>query len=504
MFLTSCQSLPNSDRSSMAMGFAEAVYGLGVKFDGQHSVIRGKYLRRWDTREPVQLIVKGEKKGSDLYNSIVKELTDLYQLASIDLRDDIGLSRQLLRVTVKDESLLITKDIKSRCYTKFDYIKDNRLRTADIVVVRGEVIDKSNSCLLHEGMHSLGFAGHPHRLNSVLSYTQGLVALSNVDKKLINMLYSKDLEDATTLDDALTIAYSRFNDFPNRNSKRFTPVDISLELKEDESPVVLSQNLIGKLSKQFLYKIDKKGNVVVSSHYGYRGSGSQFANVNYTRLSSELVFKREMKLPDYVKNYEPYLGKLKQKQGGNIDNKIGTFRYMIAESSKYSCVFTIKYIDTISKRYGGHKVIAGNYCSSKSASLGAEEAKTFIEAIRLYERDPLEIRERKVSSRRKSNDNLSALRLLGTWPVDDSPVSGLKLFVQNQFSGKMKITVKDEICEGMLTNIQSNGLGKWSLDCEENESAKGRFSWDTDGTMSFRGETSKTGAEINWTANQIF
>lgn len=504
LLLQSCQSLPEADRASMAMGFAEATYGVGIGYRGQHPVTRRQNLVRWDADEVVQLSIKGESADTDLYKYIVDELTRLYRMADIELRHDGGLSKQLLRLSVEDESLLITGDIKTRCYTDYDYVRRGYLRTVDIVIARNAVSDRDDSCLLHEGMHSLGFAGHPHRLNSVLSYTQDETRISNIDQQLIRMLYSNNLEQAAGLEDALTIAYSQFSDFPERRSKNYAPIDISLELEESESPVILATPFMGGASKQFFYEIDKAGSMSLSASYGARSSGKRLAGLYYTRLSGDLIFKEQMSLPEFVKRYEAQLGSLEQKSNGHFDNQIGRFKYIIADSSELSCVFILKYFDASDLDVGGHKVISGSYCGHASSTMQASDAAAYIGAIRLLERDPIEIRERKLISQENVNRNFSALRLTGKWPHDDSPVTGLKLLMQGKISGRVKVTIKGEICEAMLTEIQNDGPGDWMLECEANENASGEFSWNSDGTLGFRGQTSETGADIDWLAYQIF
>lgn len=488
----------------MSMGFAEAVYGVGIEPGGQHPVAVRRNMLRWDATEPVQLSITGESVGSDLYRSIVSELTQLYRLASIDLKVDQGPSNQLLRMLVKDDPFLVTRDIKTRCYTNYDRIGGGNLHAVDIVVARSAISEGSENCLLHEGMHSLGFSGHPHRLNSVLSYTQGLVELSEIDKQMISMLYSEELEHAVRLDDALTIAYSQFGSFSERKDKRRSPVDMSLELEEDESPVVLADPFMTGSSKQFFYETDKSGGSSLQVSYGARGSASRFANIFYTRLSGDLIFRKQLSLLAFVERYESYLGSLRPEFEGHFDSKIGRYKYIVASTSEFSCVFTIKYIDASEIDLGGHKVISGNYCGSLSKPMQAQDAESFIAAIRIYKRDPIVIRELKLANRKSSNRNFSAIRLTGRWPLDDSPVSGMKLFVQGRTSGKMKITIKGEICDARLTNIQTNGLGSWSLDCEVNENSSGRFSWDADGSLSFRGQTAVSGSEIDWVAYQVF
>ena len=106
--------------------------------------------------------------------------------------------------------------------------------------------------------------------------------------------------------------------------------------------------------------------------------------------------------------------------------------------------------------------------------------------------------------RKAISGDILSISLIGLWPLDGSYISGLKLVAGGQTEGKMLIEINDEICAGSLTNIDSSGLGKWSLDCEQTEDARGHFSWDQDGTLSFRGETSQSGQAIDWSAHPVF
>ncbi len=206
VLLCACQAMPRPDRATMAMGFAEAAYGLGVEPEGRHSVIRRDQLLRWNGSTAINLVVTGEPAGSPLYQRIVSELQALYQHANLTLKPGFATTNQLLRVTVSDKTLLITDQIKTTCYTRYEHISDKFLNTVHIVATRDGLKQDESNCLMHEGMHSLGFGGHPHRLDSVLSYTNNQIILTDIDLRLIGVLYNHALDDAAALDKALGFA----------------------------------------------------------------------------------------------------------------------------------------------------------------------------------------------------------------------------------------------------------------------------------------------------------
>lgn len=504
LFLTACQSTRSLDRSTMAMGFTEAAFGLGIEFSGKHSALRSKKIRRWEKGVPVKLVIKGEPQGSKLFSFIEESLKDLYKIAPLDLSGEIGLSKQLLRVEVKDESLLVEDDLTAPCYTEYTYERDGYLRTVDIVVTRSSLEGRVSNCLLHEGMHSLGFGGHPHRLQSVLSYTESYEDLTKLDRKLIQLLYNEKFEKEMRLNNALTTAYSMLGSYKEPKGKRYLPQDLSLELTQDESPLLFKLPFMENASKRFFYQTKKDGSTNIEINYGTRSTEKKFASLQHTILSNDKIFGKQYRLSEYAEGFEPYYGKATETLEGLIENEIGNFKYLLVNSSNFSCVFTIKYINAFFLGNGGHQAIYGNYCSDILSPLSGDDAREFITSIQLVNKDPVKVRERKTISWQNKEQKISALRLTGIWPVDNSHISGMKIIEGGETSGQIKIVVNNEACEGMLSNLGTNGLGNWELECNSNESSQGRFSWDKNGSFSFKGQTNETLQDINWTAYQIF
>ena len=503
LLLTACQSMQLPDRSTMAMGFAEAVYGLGIEPEGRHTVITQSHLLRWERGRPVLLVFRGASVDDAMRREIAGQLRALYAEAGLELRTEGSISTQLLRLTVRDEKLIIDEQIKTTCFTRFDYIRKGYLRTVDIVATRAALEDESDNCLIHEGMHSLGFAGHPHRLDSVLSYTRDQRELSSVDRRLIALLYSDELDQSMSPGDALTVAYSHLDKLRETSGRRYVPRDISLELREEESPLVLKRPFLGGASKQFYFQSWKTGSRTTNASYGFRMAGESFADVTYTALSNDRIFGEQWSLDQYVESYAEYLGPAESRRNGFVDHPLGRFEYALVYTPRFSCAFTIKYFRAEYEDIGGHELIYGSFCTPAETPIGDADARQFVTAIEVLDRDPIALRERRVSERGNRRE-ISALRLTGQWPVDGSRISGLKLIRHSRTSGRVVVTVRGERCEGVMSNIGSNGLGQWTLRCSENESAEGRFSWDRDGSVSFRGQTTLSGGEIRWTGYPVF
>jgi hypothetical protein len=362
------------------------------------------------------------------------------------------------------------------------------------------VLDEgASNCLLHEGMHSLGFNGHPHRLDSLLSYTRDQNALTEIDRRLIDMLYHPQLADAIPLGEALTFAYIEFSGFREQRSRRYTPLDISLEVTEEESPLVLKPPFMANTSHQFYYKTSKIGNQSTKASYGLRGAGQKFAEMTHATLASGYVFTAQPEVSEFARAHESYLGPVTERSLGQVEHDLGHFNYAIVDSPSHSCVFTIKHIST-----GRDSRFHGGYCRDVERPMLRDDAIAFILAIEIRDRDPVRLREERMSSRQAARNDFVAISLIGKWPLTDSYISGLKLIARGMTSGKMLVEIDGETCQGLLTDIDTSGLGKWSVECRDTEDASGRFSWERDGTLSFRGETTQSAQEIHWTAYPVF
>ncbi len=499
--LPGCKSFQGPDRSTMTLGFAEAAFGLGTEAKGELTTLRSKSLLRWDISEPLLLKIKGEPKGTDLYNQIVTELTNLFSLASISVTTDADLAKNLMVVEISDERILQTKDLTVPCYADYRYVKDGYLRTVDIFITRHTF--EGNSCLIHEGMHALGFNGHPHRLDSVLSYTENTKELTDIDRLLIHALYDNEIQNNMPVGEVLTTIYSGWSKVPEQDGKRYIPGNISLELTADESPLVLNPEFLTNGRKKYLYKSLSNGSSTTTISYKKRdGNKERFGYLAYTKLSANYVFRKETYLEKIVSQSESHLGKMSVQEKSRVRHPLGGFNYLLTNSESHSCIFTVKYLKT-HRRRGGHQVIGGYHCGESNQPLAVRDAESFIGSIQVIDKDPVIIRKHNKALLRLEKQGFAAMRISGNWPIDKSSVSGLKIVFKGDASGKLKLRVNNEICDGMLTKIGTNGLGQWTMKCHDNEDATGRFSWDSDGTMSFRGKTVESGMELEWTASHI-
>lgn len=501
--LTACQSVPSLDKSSMTMGFGEAAFGMGIKSNGSHTEIGRSKLTRWKTNEPVQLIITGEPKKTKLHKKVESQLRKLYQIAAIDLISNPMETTQRLSVEISNETILDSDEITAPCYASFDKYEDGYLAEVSIVITRLS-LENETSCLLHEGMHSLGFGGHPHRLNSILSYTAEIDNLTQTDEQLIKLLYSDNYKIRTPVDEVLTTVYNQLPQLPEQKEKRYPPQDISLQLTISESPLVLGNSFLADVSKGFYYQGEKNGASTTRAIYGTYGSGGEFADVVHRKLSTNHVFSDREKLSELIHQYDDTFGTATVRQEGYANHKSGYIKYAITESSKYSCAFTIKYINALTSGVGGHEVMYGHYCRNIKKPVTTDDADEFVSSIKMLDRDPVKIRSTSIALEGKKNRKFSAIRLTGKWPIDGSYISGFKLIIKGNAEGVVKVKIGNEICNGILGRSGPLKTGDWNLECKSNESSGGHYTTRTDESISFRGRTKTTHLDIDWVGDQVF
>lgn len=93
--------------------------------------------------------------------------------------------------------------------TSFDAACVTRRRPYSGVVERAtlEVLDRQvNHCLAHEMMHVIGFAGHPHDSDSILSYVRRNHDFTEVDRVIARVLYDPRLKPGTYHVHAMALA----------------------------------------------------------------------------------------------------------------------------------------------------------------------------------------------------------------------------------------------------------------------------------------------------------
>jgi len=501
---TSCQIAPKVDRSTMTVGFAEAAFGLGAESQSNHTIIDNETISRWNTELPVTLIIKGEREGTELYSRISSTLKHVFERAGLDLQPGGKSGEQLLYVEVREESMLVTNGIKAPCFFTQIEKQGGYLQRGAIFLSRVAIANEENNCIVHEAMHALGFGGHPHRLDSVLSYTQDQNILTEFDYQLIDILYSEGLDENTDVSSAITTVYSQLPQFRESGERRYLPQDISLQINANESPLILTLPFLGGASKQFWYKTEKNGSSTIRIEYGTRSSSSLFALLTHTRLSTEHYFPKQTTPAELIESYEEYFGSSEVNSSGYAEHDNGYFRYAITKAPTYSCIYVIKYIDTGASDIGGDQVISGVYCNQGSWEFSDQDANEFIAHIVVLDRDPIVIREYKLAKSRSENKNYSFLRLSGRWPLSQFHISGLKMINRGDPSGPIKIRIEDEICAGMVSSVDELGKGSWVIHCDKHENIEGDYVWNNDGKFDFTGTTQESGSLIEWKGEQVF
>ena len=504
LLLSSCETVPKVDRSSMTIGFAEAAFGLGSKTKANHAIIASSTITRWDDELPVYLIVKGEPEGSKLYLQILAQMQEVFSLAGIELIPATEPGQQTLTVYIKDEALLTAGSVQTPCYFHQREVTRGYVTRADIYLSRVFVSSSEESCVAHEAMHALGFGGHPHRLNSVLSYTENLRKLTPFDRELVEILYSDSLDSGTDVSDAVTTVYSELTRFPETTKKRYVPVDISLQINIDESPLVFVDPFMKSSTKRFYYQTEKNGQSTITISYDNSRADKRIAYARHTRLSGDHIITKHWKAAKLAQSYETLIGKSEVLTQGYGSHPIGKFEFVITRSQKYSCVFTIKYTNVGENDFGGHQMIYGYLCDGEGWAFDEQDARVFIAKIQILDRDPLKIRERKLARTESSDRDYSLLRLSGRWPLDQFHVSGLKMISKGDPSGVIKIRINDEVCLGKISKLDVRNEGAWELDCDKQEDSSGNYVWSEDGSFAFSGETRQSGLAIDWRGDQVF
>ena len=504
LLLSSCETVPKVDRSSMTIGFAEAAFGLGSKTKANHAIIASSTITRWNHELPVYLIVKGEPEGSELYLQILAQMQEVFGLASIELIPATETGQQTLTVYIKDEALLTAGSVQTRCYFHQKEVINGHMTRADIYLSRVYISSSEESCVVHEAMHALGFGGHPHRLNSVLSYTENLRKLTSFDRELVDILYSDSIDWKTDVSDAITTVYSELTQFPETTKKRYVPVDISMQINIDESPLVFVDPFMKYSTKRFYYRTEKNGQSTITISYHNSRAGKRIAYARHTRLSTNHIYKNHWNAEKLAQSHDTIIGIPEVLDQGYGGHPIGRFEFVITRSPEYSCVFAIKYTNVGENDFGGHQMIYGYLCDGEGWAFDEQDARRFISKIQILDRNPLKIRAEKLTRSESSDRNYSLLRLSGKWPLDQFHVSGLKMISKGDPSGVIKIRINDEVCLGNISKLDVRNQGSWELDCDKQEDSSGNYVWSEDGSFAFSGETRQSGLAIDWRGDQVF
>ena len=138
-FLASCQSIPKPDNSTLTLGFAEAVFGLGIEFDNEHAAVNRSKIVRWNTATPVYLSMRGENIFSPLGQSIFKDIESVYSLAGIELVETARENAGTLLFEISENKSLRVDNFNAFCYASITDEVKGVIKSAKIVVTRRAV-----------------------------------------------------------------------------------------------------------------------------------------------------------------------------------------------------------------------------------------------------------------------------------------------------------------------------------------------------------------------------
>jgi hypothetical protein len=241
------------------------------------------------------------------------------------------------------------------------------------------------------------------------------------------MLYDKEIPAATSVNKAVSRAYSKIKAIPEAGKHRYLPRDISLELSEEESPLTLAKPFLSAAKKQYFYRKDKLGETEIEVFYHGKGNRQVFAAVTHQKLSTMHIFAKQIEPKPMVKLYERTIGQAAQTGLGRISHDVGTFKYVSARSNEFTCIFTVKYLNAMYSGNGGHEMIHGHFCEKSGREFGEKEATEFISSFRFSDKDPIKIREYQLKLSANTESKVYAIRIFGSSPFSDHNVRGLKL-----------------------------------------------------------------------------
>jgi hypothetical protein len=114
--LSSCATLPKPDRSTIAMGFAEAAFGIGEENASNHPIEEIGLVRKSNNDQPVFLKISGVEVNSEAYTRILKNIQLQYSIAGLVLTMEKE-GTQNLEIIVSNKTIFLLDGLKAPCYT---------------------------------------------------------------------------------------------------------------------------------------------------------------------------------------------------------------------------------------------------------------------------------------------------------------------------------------------------------------------------------------------------
>lgn len=177
--------------------YLQGFWEMALWRDGRYAV----WARKW--MEPIKVRIVGPMSGS--YTELVLDrLRAMAQLAGLEVTvlkpDDKG---ENFLVEFLDTTQLSAAGRSAGCVATTQYGGPfNRARLQLNLRMGFEL----RGCITHELMHAMGFSGHPHAIDSVLSYVHKRDNITAIDRMALRVLYDPRMKHGTFQLPAMALA----------------------------------------------------------------------------------------------------------------------------------------------------------------------------------------------------------------------------------------------------------------------------------------------------------
>ena len=144
--------------------------------------------RKWT--QPIKMHITGNSTGS-LEQIVTKAVENGAKLAGLTVAHVDAVAANFI-VKFDDTSSYVINGRAAGCYATTRMNPRGEIQRAELFVnfqMRGQL----RQCIVHETMHAFGFPGHPHGLDSVLSYVLRREELTEIDETAFATLYDRRL-----------------------------------------------------------------------------------------------------------------------------------------------------------------------------------------------------------------------------------------------------------------------------------------------------------------------
>jgi len=157
--------------------------------------------RKWT--QPIQMHITGNSTGS-LEQIVTQAVEKSAGLAGLTVKQVDATAANFI-VKFDDTSSYVINGRAAGCYATTRMNARGEIQRAELFVnfqMRGQL----RQCIVHETMHAFGFSGHPHGLDSVLSYVHRRDELTEIDEAAFRTLYDRRMNTNRYYLPSLTLA----------------------------------------------------------------------------------------------------------------------------------------------------------------------------------------------------------------------------------------------------------------------------------------------------------